>query len=143
MGADEQCTFQLRVSAFIHDWQAAAAAGATPESEAAQDLAPRHIEWLRRVPNAMAPSDFRHYVLGVGEMNVSDPRFAANNEGQAGATHVRDALAIYAETALLRTHGDRKNAQTPSRSTRGLRCHAPERSVSEEGVTLRGWSWTG
>ena len=40
------------------------------------------------------------YVIGLGEMYVADPRFAANYGGEAGAMFVRDALRIYAEANL-------------------------------------------
>jgi hypothetical protein len=44
--------------------------------------------------------DAKAYVIGLGEMYVADPRFAANYGGQAGAELVRDALRAYAEANL-------------------------------------------
>ncbi|WP_342589845.1 TipAS antibiotic-recognition domain-containing protein [Brevibacterium permense] len=42
------------VSTLSEDWIAAAEAGARPESDRCQDLARRHIEWLRAVPGTPA-----------------------------------------------------------------------------------------
>ena len=62
--------------------------------------------WLRAIPGTPAhdPSgDVKAYVIGLGELYVSDPRFAANyrgGEGGEGATLVRDALRLYAEANL-------------------------------------------
>ena len=42
----------------------------------------------------------KEYVVGLAEMYVADPRFAANYGGEEGATFVRDALHEYAARHL-------------------------------------------
>lgn len=101
--ADEKKAWQMRVSALNEDWRAAAERGVAPDGDEAQDLARRHVEWLRGVPGT--PSDQggageKAYVIGLGEMYVADPRFGANYGGDAGAAFVRDALRTYAEVQL-------------------------------------------
>ena len=82
------------------DWIAAARSGIAPDSDEAQALARRHADWLAGIPGTPghgtgAPA--KEYLLGLGEMYVADPRFAANYGGEQGATFVRDALRVYAE----------------------------------------------
>ena len=107
MSAEEKAAWQQKVSDLGRDWIAAAERGIAPESEEAQALAKRHVEWLSGIPGtpAAAPGgDVKAYVLGLGEMYVADPRFGANYAtsagGSAGAEFVRDALRIYAEVNL-------------------------------------------
>lgn len=86
------------VAALNRDWQDAAARGISADGAEAQHLAARHVEWLLSVPGTPAEKnngDLDGYLLGLGEMYVADPRFAANYGGSAGATFVRDALAAY------------------------------------------------
>jgi len=107
MSAEEKAAWQQKVSDLGRDWIAAAERGIAPESEEAQALAKRHVEWLSGIPGtpAAAPGgDVKAYVLGLGEMYVADPRFGANYAtsagGSAGAEFVRDALRVYAEVNL-------------------------------------------
>ncbi|MBW9092454.1 MerR family transcriptional regulator [Microbacterium jejuense] len=103
MSADEKAAWQQRVSDLGRDWIAAAESGVAPESDDAQALAKRHVEWLTGVPGTPAATpggDVKAYVLGLGEMYVADPRFAANYGGEKGAEFVRDALRVYAEAQL-------------------------------------------
>jgi len=84
-------------------WIAAAASGATPESERAQAIAQRQFEWLSNIPGtpgAGTTGPTKDYFLGLGEMYVADPRFAANYGGTAGAEFVRDAMTVYAQRVL-------------------------------------------
>ena len=59
-----------------------------------QAIADRHVQWLS---GAVTPS--KGYLLGLGEMYVTDPRFAAKYEkhGEGTAAFVREAVAVYAE----------------------------------------------
>lgn len=103
MSADDKAAWQRRVTELNRDWAAAADAGEPADGQAAQQLARRHVEWLTGIPGtpAAAPGgDVKAYVLGLGDMYVADPRFAANYGGVQGATFVRDALRVYAERAL-------------------------------------------
>lgn len=103
MSAEEKQQWKDRVRKLGSDWIAAAGSGLSPESAEAQDLARRHVEWLRGIPGtptAAPGGDVKGYVTGLGEMYVADPRFAANYGGESGAAFVRDALRIYAEGNL-------------------------------------------
>jgi DNA-binding transcriptional MerR regulator len=107
MSAGEKAAWQQRASDLGRDWITAAESGVAPESDEAQALARRHVEWLTGIPGtpATAPGgDVKAYVIGLGEMYVADPRFGANYAtsagGTAGAEFVRDALLVYAEAKL-------------------------------------------
>lgn len=91
------------VALLNNDWITASTSGVTPDSPQAQELARRHVQWLRSIPGtpAAAPGgDVRGYVLGLAEMYVADGRFGANYGGIGGAGLVRDALVIFAEREL-------------------------------------------
>jgi DNA-binding transcriptional MerR regulator len=106
MGEDEKRVWKERVQKLGSDWIAAAEAGVAPDSAAAQELARRHVEWLRGIPGTPAAAtgqngvDIKEYVTGLGDMYVADPRFGANYGGPEGAMFVRDSLRIYAEQNL-------------------------------------------
>ncbi|RQP12845.1 MAG: MerR family transcriptional regulator [Microbacteriaceae bacterium] len=98
MGDDERRDWQARSAQLGADWIAAAEAGIAPDSDEAQELARRHVEWLAGIPGT--PGAVKEYVTGLGELYVADPRFAANYGGEQGAAFVRDALRVYAEAHL-------------------------------------------
>jgi DNA-binding transcriptional MerR regulator len=105
MSDQERAAWKARTADLGRDWSAAAAAGLAPDGDEAQALAKRHVEWLTGVPGTPAHAgtpggDTKAYVVGLGEMYVADPRFAANYGGQAGAEFVRDALRVYADANL-------------------------------------------
>jgi MerR family transcriptional regulator, thiopeptide resistance regulator len=84
-------------------WIEAAASGIAPDGAEAQALAQRQFEWLKGIPGTPGggtTGPTREYFIGLGEMYVADPRFAANYGGQAGAEFVRDAMAEYAKRNL-------------------------------------------
>lgn len=98
----ERADWQARSAALATEWADAAARQIAPDSDEAQALARRHVEWLGGVPgipleNGRPAAD---YLRGLGEMYLADARFAANYGGTAGATFVRDALAVYADRHL-------------------------------------------
>lgn len=104
---DEQAAWKQQVAELGQSWIAVARAGIDPASAEAQALAARHVGWLKSVPGTPAAvdgGDLKGYVLGLGEMYVSDPRFAKNyaiSEGdRSGAEFVRDALRVFAEQRL-------------------------------------------
>lgn len=102
MSDDERRAWGERAARLGADWTAAAASGIAPDSPEAQDLARRHADWLGTVPGTptSAPGvPAREYLLGLGDMYVADPRFAANYGGEAGARFVRDALRVWADSA--------------------------------------------
>ncbi|MBX3094817.1 MAG: MerR family transcriptional regulator [Cryobacterium sp.] len=98
MSADEKESWRARAERLGSDWIAAVASGIAPDSDDAQALARRHVEWLASIPGT--PGAHRDYVIGLGEMYVADERFGANYGGTEGATFVRDALRVYAEANL-------------------------------------------
>lgn len=103
MSAEEKSTWKQRSEELGSEWIRAAESGIAADSPAAQELAKRHVEWLKGIPGtpAAAPGgDMKGYVIGLGEMYVADPRFGANYGGEAGAGLVRDALRNYAEKHL-------------------------------------------
>ena len=98
LGAEGQADWKRLLAELNGDWARAAQRGEDPASPVAQDLARRHVEWLRGVPHTPASiegGDLAGYVLGLGEMYVTDERFAANYGGAEGAAFVRDALKAY------------------------------------------------
>lgn len=97
LSSKEQKTWMERVKQLNRDWVAASDSGLAPDSDAAQELAGRHIAWLRGVPG-VPRTEFGEYVTGLVDMYVADERFAANYGGQAGAELVRDAILIHMES---------------------------------------------
>ena len=102
LSAQDKAAYQERTRQLGADWTAAAAAGVAPESDEAQALARRHVEWLSGIPGTPGhgAAPVKEYVVGLGEMYVADERFAANYGGEEGARLVRDALAVYADRNL-------------------------------------------
>ena len=103
MSDAERAAWKERAGRLGADWLAAAESGISPDSTEAQGLARRHADWLASIPGTPghgtgAPA--KEYLLGLGDMYVADPRFAANYGGVEGATFVRDALRVYAERNL-------------------------------------------
>lgn len=99
MSEEERTTWRDRAAQLGRDWTAAAEAGVAPESDEAQALAERHARWLAGIPGTPghgtgAPAT--EYLLGLADMYVADPRFAANYGGEVGARLVRDALHVWA-----------------------------------------------
>lgn len=104
MSDAEKTGWKTRAAQLGSDWIAAAEAGIAADSDEAQAIAGRHVQWLASIPGT--PGAVKEYVTGLGEMYVSDERFAANYatanaaDPLAGARFVRDALAVYAERNL-------------------------------------------
>lgn len=102
MGTEQKQAWKARAEKLGTDWITASGSGLAADSPEAQDLARRHVDWLTSIPGTPASEsgDVRGYVIGLAEMYVADPRFAANYGGEAGAGFVRDALHVYAERNL-------------------------------------------
>lgn len=99
MTDEERSSWRADSQRLAADWGAAAEAGLDPVSPEAQELAARHVAWLSGIPGtpgAGAAPDTQ-YVVGLGEMYVTDARFARSYGGVEGAAFVRDALAAWAE----------------------------------------------
>lgn len=101
---EEKAVFVDFVEELNAGWIALAEAGADPASDEAQAQAAKHVTWLASVPGTPAssgdPALVKQYVTNLGEIYVSDERFAENYGGLDGATFVRDTLVIYSETSL-------------------------------------------
>lgn len=99
MSKDDQQAYQQKIVDLTNAWQQAYQDGASAESDTAQELAKRQVEWLRATPgpHTWGECTLPEYVRNLGEMYVNDPRFAANYGGEQGATLVRDALNFYIE----------------------------------------------
>ena len=79
-------------------WRAAADDGADPAGDRAQELAVRQVAWVSAIPGTpgTGAEPSRDYLLGLADMYVADPRFAANYGGEPGARFVRSALRVWA-----------------------------------------------
>ena len=103
MSDADRAGWKERAAALGAGWIAAAQAQVAAESDRAQDLAARHAAWLVGIPGTPGHgtgTPAKEYLLGLGDMYVADPRFAANYGGVEGATLVRDSLRVYAERNL-------------------------------------------
>jgi MerR family transcriptional regulator, thiopeptide resistance regulator len=102
LSAAEKQEFQTRQKRLAQDWIAASRDGVEPESAEAQALAQRQYDWLTGIPGTPSAGSgpTKQYFVGLGDMYVADPRFAANYGGQKGAEFVRDAMRVYAEANL-------------------------------------------
>ncbi|MBX9245721.1 MerR family transcriptional regulator [Actinotalea ferrariae] len=101
MSPAEQQVWQERAARLATDWAEAAARGVEPASDEAQALAQRHADWLSGIPGTPGHGTGRpakEYLVGLGEMYVADERFAKTYGGTEGATFVRDALRVYADS---------------------------------------------
>ena len=99
MSEAERGEFTAHLARLNEDWAEAARSGVPADSPEALALAARHVSWLRSVPFAPGATGdedaARRYVLGLADMYVADPRFAANYGGAEGAEFVRAALRAH------------------------------------------------
>lgn len=98
MTNDERGDWQAASAQLGRDWVALAHSGAASDSPEAQELAARHVAWLREIPGTPAADpdgNLVGYVRGLAEIYVADERFAANYGGVDGAAFVRDALLAF------------------------------------------------
>ncbi|MBV8931635.1 MAG: MerR family transcriptional regulator [Kutzneria sp.] len=93
----ERKGFQQRQLDIAADYGRACHAGRSADSAEVQAITQRHFEWLSAT---VRPT--KEYFIGLGEMYVADPRFAANYDkhGTGTAVLVRDAMKVYAERNL-------------------------------------------
>ncbi|CAM3139801.1 DNA-binding transcriptional MerR regulator [Prescottella defluvii] len=84
---------QLDIAA---DYGRAHAAGLAPDGPEAQEITRRHYEWVAAGWQGRRPG--ADEFAGLGEMYVSDPRFAQNYDrhGEGTAEFVRDAMLAFA-----------------------------------------------
>lgn len=100
LGEQGRREFQQELEDLNSAWDQVIAEGVEPDSEAAQAVAERHVDWLgitwqaERMPRAA--------VKGIVQMYVDDERFAANytRVSPAGAQFVCTAVQHYADQHL-------------------------------------------
>jgi DNA-binding transcriptional MerR regulator len=96
LSPEEKRSFGQQHLDIAADYARARSGGLAPGAPEVQDVVRRHHAWL----TAAVPTVSRGYFLGLGDMYVADPRFAANYGGEDGARYVRDAMRVYAERNL-------------------------------------------
>ena len=96
---NERTSFIDEVKELNAAWIQAGELDVAADSQHAQDLAARHVQWLNSVPGTPVTSgdqqQHKTFICGLAEMYVDDARFAKNYG--AYAILVRDALKIFAE----------------------------------------------
>lgn len=103
LGTAGQAEFMRAARELGEAWIDAATRGIAPDSDEAQALARRHADWLAGIPGTPGHASGRpakEYLLGLGEVYVTDERFAKNYGGAENAAFVRDALRVYADRNL-------------------------------------------
>jgi hypothetical protein len=85
-------------AALTHSLQQAAERGIDPKADAFQALISEHHAWITRHWNGRAPD--RAAYLGLGDLYVTDPRFAAAHGGESNARIIRTAMTRWADTHL-------------------------------------------
>ena len=100
LGAEGQAAFRQEVEELNAEWERVIASGTTPDSAPAQEVAARHVAWLR---SAMQGTEIsKSMVKGITQMYVDDERFAANYNrvSSEGPQFVRDAVHHWADRHL-------------------------------------------
>jgi DNA-binding transcriptional MerR regulator len=94
LSQEDKRQYQSTQAQISREFAEAMRAGKAADSDDVQEITRRHVQWLSQ---AATPS--KGYLIGLGEMYVADPRFAANYDTYAAGTaaFVRDAMAVYAE----------------------------------------------
>lgn len=98
--AVEQAAWKAESKALAAAWTDAWVQGVDPGSEAAQQLALRQSRWLSTIagtPGAGTGEADSEYLLGLGELYVTDERFGANYGGTQGAEFVSATLRMFVE----------------------------------------------
>jgi DNA-binding transcriptional MerR regulator len=86
--------FLAQGTALGEDWRRAYEEGVPVDDARALALAQRHADWVAQGWGGTRPDP--DALLGLGELYVADPRFAAHYGGAEGAAYVRDVLQAYA-----------------------------------------------
>lgn len=100
----EQIAWKRDTDALVGAWVEVWKDGASPDSERAQAVAARHVDWLGSIPGTPVYEGDRErsveLVRCLGTLYVEDPAFAATYGDVEGAAFVRDALHVYARLSL-------------------------------------------
>ncbi|BDI23123.1 MerR family transcriptional regulator [Herbiconiux sp. L3-i23] len=100
MSDNDRADWRATSEALARAWMEAAESGTSPDSDEAQQLAERQVEWLSAIPGTPRAADGsldEDYLRGLGDMYAADDRFAANYGGTEGARFVRDTLNAWIE----------------------------------------------
>jgi DNA-binding transcriptional MerR regulator len=97
LSAEDKAAFQRQQEEIAADFGRAQRAGQSPDSADVQAITRRHVEWL-----SITTTPTKEYLVGLGEMYVSDPRFMANYDQHSPGTAVlvRDALRVFVDQNL-------------------------------------------
>lgn len=97
LGAGDKERFRRTQLEIAKDYARALREGSPADSDVAQEITERHVEWL-----SATATPTKSYLLRLGELYVADPRFARAYDRHAPGTavYVRDAMAVYAECQL-------------------------------------------
>ncbi len=102
LGDDGRLAFQQESRELAAAWRDAREAGLAPDDGDVQEIAARHVDWITVGWQGRRPEP--QALIGLAEMYVADPRFAANyadpqdDDAFTGARFVRDALVVFAGT---------------------------------------------
>jgi len=97
---EERRARQAETQELTRAWADAATSGIAPDSDEAQALAQRHVDWLSSIPGTPGHDSGEvdtGYLLGLADMYVADPRFGANYGGETGATWVRETIRVWVD----------------------------------------------
>ncbi|GAA2035302.1 TipAS antibiotic-recognition domain-containing protein [Yaniella flava] len=100
LSTEGQQEFRQQVEELNSAWDRVIAADVSPESDQAQEIAAKHVNWLGATFENEGPS--KEQVKGIVQMYVDDERFAANYNrvSPAGPQFVRDAVHYWADHNL-------------------------------------------
>ncbi|GAA4479688.1 TipAS antibiotic-recognition domain-containing protein [Enteractinococcus fodinae] len=100
LGDEGQAAFRQEVEDLNAAWDQVIASGIAPDAAAAQEVAARHVAWLRSAMQSQPMS--KAMLKGITQMYVDDERFAANYNrvSPAGPQFVRDAVHYWADDHL-------------------------------------------
>lgn len=93
---EDRRAFMTESAQIAAAWQRLREEQTPADDPRAQELAARHVDWIRagwagREPTADA-------LVGLAQMYVADERFAAHYGGPEGAEYVRDALVVFSRS---------------------------------------------
>ncbi|WP_147919067.1 MerR family transcriptional regulator [Ruania zhangjianzhongii] len=95
LSEEEKQAIQAEQQRIQDDYAEAYRAQLDPGAEQVRAITARLHQWLRAPMGSVSQG----YFLGLADLYVADDRFAANYGGTEGATFVRDAMRVYAESA--------------------------------------------
>lgn len=98
LGSAGQREFKEAGQRLAADYSRAREAGMEPTDERVREIAARHAQWVATSWGGKTPT--AEQFAGLGQMYVSDERFASYYGGPQAAAFVSDAMAAYARESL-------------------------------------------